>query len=878
VGLEPLAASPGAAALLQARPGILDAPATRTALLAAAAAGRAWEGREDGLDLRAVPAGDLVTVSLHPRPGGRRPAPSGGAGERQLAHLVAEQAARLTGADRAAVVRLAGGMGEVARWSAGAGAAVPLPDDAARRVRETGGAVRLADPAGGTVIAAPLGPPPDPWGVLVCAAADGAGLAPGAEQVLADLADLAAAALAGAHEREAARHDRAELAALREAAQDGLLVLDRRQAVVHASERFLDAVGLSRDRVVGAVPPYPFWPADRSPLVGHGMSGGHAAGPREVTVGLVRGDGSRLPAVVRVAPLVDPAGALGGHVATVRDLSARARLERALRDREAEESALLRVAALVASGGDTDELAELIAEEAARLLDADLGQVLRFTPGGGTGRLGAWGTEAPGETGAVPAALALQARRTGGTASAPDPGPPAAVAVLITAFQEPWGAICASAHAPRALPPDAAPRLAHFARLAEIAIAKAESRSRMAALVESGITIASGLDLETVLQRLLETARAVLGARYAALGVLSGDGSHLARFLWSGLDEDAAARIGEPPHGGGLLGLLIEHPRPLRVERIGGHPASSGFPAGHPQMASFLGVPITLGDEVFGNLYLTDKVGGPFTSDDERLAETLAAQAAVAVANARTFAAERERLLASAAVQAARVRERAAAEGLRRAIEAQEAERARVARELHDEAGQVLTAIALHLRALEGHVDDAPGRERLAELRRAVNAASVGLRDLATRLRPSGLHEHGLASALERQADRLRESAPIEVDVSLEDLPADLPEAVQITLFRVVQEALTNVARHSGATAVSVMARRHGGRVRVMVEDNGRGFDPDAPTRRLGLVGISERVALLGGELQIESAAGQGCTVVVELDTSGFGGTAEPRA
>lgn len=405
--------------------------------------------------------------------------------------------------------------------------------------------------------------------------------------------------------------------------------------------------------------------------------------------------------------------------------------------------------------------------------------------------------------------------------------------------------------------------LARLALVAGVGIAGARAVERTSRLVESGISIGSGLELDSVLRRLVESARRVVGARYAALGVIEPDGSGLARFLWSGIDDLTAMNIGHLPEGRGLLGRLIHDAQPLRVDDMAAHPSSSGFPPGHPPMRTFLGVPVRLGDEVFGNLYLTDREGGPFTEGDERLALVLAEQAASAIANARAVEDERARLTESAALAAARERQQAAAEGHRRAMRAQEAERVRVARELHDETGQVLTAVALELRALEQHVDDA-GREQLAGARRSLAEATSALRDLALRLRPSGLAEHGLASAIERQADRLRVDPGIEVDVAIDDLPG-LGEEIEITLFRVVQEALTNIQRHSGARHASVLITRRPGRVRVLVEDDGAGFDATAATDRLGLTGIRERVALVEGTAAFESSPGAGTTVVVEV-------------
>jgi len=276
--------------------------------------------------------------------------------------------------------------------------------------------------------------------------------------------------------------------------------------------------------------------------------------------------------------------------------------------------------------------------------------------------------------------------------------------------------------------------------------------------------------------------------------------------------------------------------------------------------------PLELGGDTVGALAAVTRF--PIEEGGRRVLSLFASQAAIAIANAETFAAERSRLRESAKVQAAEARASAAAEGLRQTIEAQEAERARIARELHDEAGQSLTALALNLRLLDDHLDD-DGRARLADLRQMLNGVSANLRSLATDLRPSGLREHGLASAIERQAAKLREATGMAVDVAVDSIPEALPEEIQVALFRVVQEALTNVARHSGASQVSVVVSHHAGRIRVMVEDDGRGFDPATPTGRLGLRGIRERVELLGGGLRIESAPGAGAAVIVDVEVGG---------
>ena len=163
-------------------------------------------------------------------------------------------------------------------------------------------------------------------------------------------------------------------------------------------------------------------------------------------------------------------------------------------------------------------------------------------------------------------------------------------------------------------------------------------QERTRALVEAGIALSSELALEAVLQKLVETAAALTGARYAALGVLDASGQHLERFLTSGVDEETRRAIGELPTGRGILGVLIRDAVPLRLHDLGDDPRSVGFPPGHPPMRTFLVVPVRLRGTAYGNLYLTDKAGGlDFTQDDEDGLVMLASQADVAIENARLY-------------------------------------------------------------------------------------------------------------------------------------------------------------------------------------------------------------------------------------------------
>jgi signal transduction histidine kinase len=169
------------------------------------------------------------------------------------------------------------------------------------------------------------------------------------------------------------------------------------------------------------------------------------------------------------------------------------------------------------------------------------------------------------------------------------------------------------------------------------------AQGRLRGLLRANALVAGDLSLPMVLRQIVGAARELLGARYAALGVLGRDGE-LEQFVHDGMDDDMVATIGDLPRGRGVLGLLTSEPVPIRLAWLSAHPAAAGFPPGHPPMGSFLGVPVRIGEEVFGNLYLTERTaGGEFTADDEELAIALAAAAGAAIANARRYAESEQR-------------------------------------------------------------------------------------------------------------------------------------------------------------------------------------------------------------------------------------------
>jgi signal transduction histidine kinase len=542
------------------------------------------------------------------------------------------------------------------------------------------------------------------------------------------------------------------------------------------------------------------------------------------------------------------------------------------------------------------------------------------------------------------------------------------------------------------------------------AVATARETDRLRALVETGIAINSELSLDGVLERIVEAAARVTGARYAALGVIDPAGSGLERFVTYGMTPEVETQIGDPPHGRGILGVLIKDARPLRLHDLSEDPRSVGFPPGHPPMGTFLGVPIVLRGVAYGNLYLTEKEGGDFSDEDEELVTLLAAQAAVAVENARLYEsatawseqleslnevgaalvseleldplldlvatrlrqligarlvaialpagdalriaaadgegaddlttvellthdsktgrvlergrservdslledpevnqdvarrlgattglyvplrardrligvliahdkigrdqrftssdlrlAEQFALRASIAVDLSR---RVARDSLRRVVAGQEIERRRLARELHDETGQALTSILLGLRAVDEAGEGSSVAEAVADLRELVVATLQDVRRLAVQLRPKALDDFGLVPALERLVQTFSEASGINADLEANLGEERLPPEVETTLYRIVQEALTNVVKHAGAKTVSILLVRRHGSVTAVIEDDGQGFDPDAvKSDSLGLEGMRERAELHDGKLTVETSP-SGTTLVVEV-------------
>jgi signal transduction histidine kinase len=362
---------------------------------------------------------------------------------------------------------------------------------------------------------------------------------------------------------------------------------------------------------------------------------------------------------------------------------------------------------------------------------------------------------------------------------------------------------------------------------------ESQAKRQAAGLVEAGLALASELDIDALLQRIADLAREVVGARYAAVGVVGEDGL-LLRFVYSGIDPATAEEIGDLPHGRGLLGVLLEGGRPMRMREISDHADSYGFPPNHPPMHSFLGVPIIVRDRVFGRLYLTEKQGAAeFTKDDERIAMTLAAQAGVAIQNANLLEEVKVRGDELAVLE----------------------ERDRISKELHDGVIQSIYSVGLSLQGAMSLVERDPQgtKKRVDDAIGTLDNVIRDVRSYIFDLQPKSVEERGLKRAIEELAKDLEVNALVHTTVQLSEDALDMiPESAKGDFIQIVREILSNIARHAQAEEVSIAcAIREGTTVVLTIEDDGVGFDLATVKRGHGLDNIEERGRLVGGRLVI---------------------------
>jgi signal transduction histidine kinase len=356
-------------------------------------------------------------------------------------------------------------------------------------------------------------------------------------------------------------------------------------------------------------------------------------------------------------------------------------------------------------------------------------------------------------------------------------------------------------------------------------------------LVRAAAQVAGAAELTETLEAIVHTAMDLTGARYGALGVL---GSHgfLTEFVHAGLRPGVAEEIGAPPAGHGLLGTITRAATGVRTDRISEHPDSVGFPEDHPIMESFLGVPIRVGESIYGNLYLTDKEGG-FSEDDMALIEALATIGGAAIATARMS----RRLRTVAIVE----------------------DRERIARDLHDAIIQDIFAVGLGLQAVAHRVHDRELAEELGEAASRLDEAITSLRRFIFDLRPPVWAQRRVRDELADLTESLAEPHDTEVELLFRGEVDDLPERLVDEVLPIVRESLSNALRHADASHISVLVNRRSDRVIVRTIDNGRGFDSDAATNGMGLANLRTRAGSLGGVIEITTAPGEGTTVEVTL-------------
>jgi signal transduction histidine kinase len=365
-----------------------------------------------------------------------------------------------------------------------------------------------------------------------------------------------------------------------------------------------------------------------------------------------------------------------------------------------------------------------------------------------------------------------------------------------------------------------------------------EDPAKLRRVLEATLLIEADLDLRILLRHIVDEARSMTSARYGALGVLSEDGTSLAEFVTVGLEPVEEARIGPRPTGLGVLGLLISDPNPLRVARLSSHPESHAFPPGHPPMTSFLGVPIKVRGEVYGNLYLTDKIGwSEFTGDDEALIGVLAVAAGIAIENARLH----ERVTEVAVYE----------------------ERDRLARDLHDTVIQRLFAVGLSLQSMVATPTAARNADRLTSTIRDIDDTIRQVRTSIFELGSDGLHRGTRDNVLALLAE-LRPVLGFDAQATFEG-PVDsaISEAVLDHLLAVIREAVTNIGRHAQAHHAGVHVEARDGVCGLRVVDDGRGIgESEAGSGGLGLGNLRARAEKLHGQCTIESP-GSGGTVLI---------------
>ncbi|PJF40737.1 MAG: hypothetical protein CUN55_12375, partial [Phototrophicales bacterium] len=358
--------------------------------------------------------------------------------------------------------------------------------------------------------------------------------------------------------------------------------------------------------------------------------------------------------------------------------------------------------------------------------------------------------------------------------------------------------------------------------------------SQIQALTEAATSVFRELDLPRTLQNIADIAREMVGAKYAALGVPSRDGSGLRAFIASGMDKQLITKVEHEPHGRGLLGALLQIDHPIRLENIQDDPRSVGFCDNHPVMTSFLGVPIIgRNKQRLGNLYISDRIDGrPFDEFDENLLVLFASFAAIAIENSQLHQ----------KLQAAALRN----------------ERDRISMELHDGIIQEIYAVGMKLEILRGMIQlDEKSKTHFMQIVDNLNSIIENIRIYIRNLNNANVVQAvSFQQQIENLVEHFRAFSGIAVNLNLPDTLPNLTDNQRHSLSQVIREALANIARHAQATQASVMMKIEDEELYLSIEDNGIGMDPSKihDNSHFGLGNMEQRIRRLHGFMNIMSA------------------------
>lgn len=383
-----------------------------------------------------------------------------------------------------------------------------------------------------------------------------------------------------------------------------------------------------------------------------------------------------------------------------------------------------------------------------------------------------------------------------------------------------------------------------FGQIERIRRRLAHQNGELLGLHRAGLAVAAELSLDSVLQTVVDTARALIGTRYGAVSVIDAEG-RIISFVTSGISPELRQRLGDPPRGHGVLGVVLQEGQHLRLDDLARHPASVGFPPHHPPMRTLLAVPVAGRGPHRGNLYLSEKVDrSTFTESDEDTLVRFASQAAIALDNAHLHG---------------QVRELGAAR-----------ERIRIAHEMHDGLAQVLAYVNTKAQVVREYcrpdkLDEA--RDHLDQLSDAARRCYADVREHILELRTTAPAEIGIVEAVGEYVAQWERQSGVTVELSAPATLALAPE-IELQVLRILQEALANVRKHAEAKRVRIVLERSVGAVRLTVVDDGGGFlAADAPRSgpggrpRFGLVTMQERAESVGGRLEFASTPGEGTLI-----------------